>query len=238
MGAIFWCGKHYWWVHGLNDVKKMSAEKVPPLHDGGETAKLRGVATALGPPPSDDLWSIGWILSIREFVERTTSCPTTMFCCRIYIAKSVVPPLIKWCHSPKIDDIAASPGPENCSVVSQLAQYSKGWIQLVNCIVRGSSHFCIILRYKKRLTAIMRGVVLLTTHPMLEDANTTLDSIANELTFPVRGHIGSTSSSTYGGKCQEFFIFGSFSQNQTSKLTPINSTHETNRAQSDNNRHW
>ena len=53
----------------------------------------------------------------------------------------------------------------------------------------------------------MLGVVLLTTHPMLEDANTTLDSIANELTFPVRGHIGSTSSSTYGGKCQEFFIF-------------------------------
>jgi len=85
------------------------------------------------------------------------------------------------------------------------SSYSKGWIQLVHCIVCGSSHFCIILRYKKRPTAIMRGVVLWTTDPMPEDANTTLASIANELLFPVRGQ--STYSSTYCGKCQEFIIF-------------------------------
>ena len=53
----------------------------------------------------------------------------------------------------------------------------------------------------------MRGVVLWTTHPMPEDANTTLDSTPDELTFPAGGHIGSTYSSTYGGKCLEFVIF-------------------------------
>ena len=53
----------------------------------------------------------------------------------------------------------------------------------------------------------MRGVLLFTTHPMPEDANTTLDSTPNELTFPARGHRSPWFAATYGRISQEFIIF-------------------------------
>ena len=79
----------------------------------------------LPPPPSDDIWCIGWNLCIRMRVERTTSYPTNIilfFCVNCQINRI---PFIKWCKSPKIDDTTTSPRQENRSILSRLVLYQR-----------------------------------------------------------------------------------------------------------------
>ena len=87
----------------------------------------------LPPPPSDDIWYIGWHLCIRMCVDWATSYPTIIILLSYIFCQMTRTPFVKWYQSPKIGDTKTSPVQEYCSVVSRLAMFqrarlnSPGW---------------------------------------------------------------------------------------------------------------
>ena len=75
----------------------------------------------LPPPPSNDVWCIGWHLCIRMCVDGATSYPTIIILLSYIFCQMTRTPFVKWYQSPKVGDATSSPRRDNCSVVSWLA---------------------------------------------------------------------------------------------------------------------